>query len=52
MIGWAFVWPLVIDDDPASKVLRIGCLTTLFVFLVAIIGLLSVRLRADQEAQD
>ena len=46
MIGWAFVWPLAIDDDPASKLLQIGCLATLFVFLAALIGLLVVRKRS------
>ena len=45
MVGWAFVWPLTIDDDPTSPVLRIGCLTTLSLFLAAIVGLLIVRLR-------
>lgn len=45
MLGWAFVWPLTIDDNPASHVLRVGCLTTLFLFLAAIIGLLIVRLQ-------
>ena len=33
MIGWAFIWPLTVDDNPASSVLRVGCLTTLFLFL-------------------
>ncbi len=45
MLGWAFVWPLTVDDNPASSVLRVGCLTTLFLFLSAIVGLLIVRLR-------
>jgi hypothetical protein len=24
-VGWTFVWPLTVDDDPASSVLRVGC---------------------------
>ena len=25
MVGWAFVWPLTVDDNPAGSILRIGC---------------------------
>lgn len=54
MVGWAFVWPLTVDDNPASSVLRVGCLTTLFLFLAAIVGLLIVRLqtRPDEVGPD
>ena len=45
MLGWAFVWPVTVDDNPASWVLRGGCLATLFLFLSAIVGLLIVRLQ-------
>ena len=51
MIGWAFVWPLVVDDYPGSSVLHIGCLVTLLLFLATLTGLLIERVRGQTQQQ-
>ncbi len=47
MIWLAFVWPVAVGQDPASPILRVWCLATLWAFLVSMAGLLTLRGRAS-----
>lgn len=48
ILGWVFLWPLLFDHSQFSRVLHVGALGTLVLFLIAIIGLVVIRQRNRQ----
>ena len=44
MISLAFLWPILIDADPASTTLRVLSLSAFGAYLLATIGLLGERI--------
>ncbi len=48
MIALTFLWPILINDDPADPTLRVLSLGAFGAYLLATIGLLSYRIRQSR----
>lgn len=50
MLFLAFLWPVIVDPDPGSPLLRLACLFAFAAYLVAVLGRLAIRLSVERQA--